>query len=1149
MGGTDSSLPRTPQLTSIFAQTAANTVFLPINLEDVPVQALLDTGASVTATNSNFARKYLHLSSKHIKKCPVITLTIGNGSVIKTDSYTTLKIAVGTQTWVQRFYMIEHLAHNVILGLDFTRKTHLVYDIAENQVWFKNDPQQKINLVPSDAPDLKGLRAIMSDSKLATELQARYPTVLTTKLGCTNVITAEIRPLPGAVLPTKAPIYHVSPSLQNIMKSEIRKLRDQGVIVPSLAPSVAPCFLVPKKKTDPTAEQKYRLVVDYRNVNKAIESIDYPVPTIESLLNYLRGAEVFTICDLNQAYHQIKLTKPSQKYTTFKTAQGTFAFRRLPFGIQVGSQLLSSLMQTLFEDLHGDCVIWYLDDLVIYSHNKSDHEHHVRLVMDRLKKANLTINPEKCQFATDKLTFLGHEIHKGKLSIGKDRINDLLAIPPPQNQKQVAQFLGAVGFYAAHVPDLAHLAAPLNKLRRKNAKFDWTPQCQESYLKLRERLTNHPTLRLPDYNKDFHLYTDASTEALGAALCQESGGKLHAVAYAGRKLNKHEVNYSIYELEFASVLFALKRFTKSYLAHKKVNIYTDARAVATIMDWSNASARVARWIEQLNQYNYALFHVDGKKNSIADYLSRQAVRPIQVPLDELHKWVYFPEQNNDNLVPQKLFAQRHGSHRTSTTQTSAGVVSPPPLQLNTLPWDSVTGPPPFSPFPTTRGNPVKGGGVVGPACTSVTVGDELPSHDGSVEGVVTFLQGFPEFSTQLRHHQDTDPKIAEIKDKIINGGNIPNYFIKHGLVHHQTRDGAHKPVLPTTLVDVVFDYYHNTALGGHQGKHKTVSRINQTFYHPGMDVLIGKKVAQCERCARAKTQQYSPGQLSARVAAAPNETLFCDVVGPLPRTRNQNTHILVAIDGFAKYVWFIPMKKHTSQAIVSALQTHVFTKFGYYKEIVTDNASTFRSHLFQHFIWSHGMEITPLHTYYAAPNQAERLIKTLKQTLTCFHAEDHTQWDTELPYIQLGFNTAKHASTGYTPAKLFLGHELRGPLELRWDISLHENALSPMEVWRDAYSNLVKALAKRKKYYDARHTSRTYKLGDQVLIKTYVISSRANNVNAKLAHKYSVPYRVTKVLSPVTYELTNAAAPSDVRTHHVSQLKTYRTSDGLLQQN
>jgi hypothetical protein len=301
----------------------------------------------------------------------------------------------------------------------------------------------------------------------------RYPDVLTARLGLTNLLEYDIQLLDKT--PVRLAPYRLSPPKMQYLREHIKQLLRDGVIEPSTSHYSSPMFLVPK------SEGTYRAVVDFRALNKrsAIESV--PLPDIHSACHWFSKAKYFTTLDLNQAYHQIPLSKASKPLTAFCTDWNLFQYTRVPFGVATGAQVLTRLLDRVFQDLKFEFVYHYLDDVVIYSESFEDHLEHLRVVLERLRAAGLTVKPEKVVFATRGISFLGHIISPAGVRIDPERTRAIRDFPPPKDAKGISRFVGMVNFYHKFIPHFADIAAPLNALRKKGAKFTSGKSQQEAF--------------------------------------------------------------------------------------------------------------------------------------------------------------------------------------------------------------------------------------------------------------------------------------------------------------------------------------------------------------------------------------------------------------------------------------------------------------------------------------------------------------------------------------------------------------------------------------------------------------------------------------------------------------------------------------------
>ena len=235
---------------------------------------------------------------------------------------------------------------------------------------------------------------------------------------------------------------------------------------------------------------------------------------------------------------------------------------------------------------------------------------------------------------------------------------------------------------------------------------------------------------------------------------------------------------------------------------------------------------------------------------------------------------------------------------------------------------------------------------------------------------------------------------------------------------------------------MVFAYFHESALVGHLGVFKTISKIRSQFIWKGMDKDIRSRVRACHTCAVSKPAQNSQwGSLSSEVAPRPMQKIFINYVGKFPRSKTGNPAILVCVDAFSKFVWIIPVREMTSRNTIRALQEKIFASFSVPEVLVSDNAQYFICKEFRQFCFGMGIKHVTTSPYYPEPSHAERFNKNLRAALTAFHSEAHTTWNQNLTWLQLAFNMAEHEATRATPFSVMFPFRSNSPLLNRWKIN------------------------------------------------------------------------------------------------------------------
>jgi hypothetical protein len=315
------------------------------------------------------------------------------------------------------------------------------------------------------------------------------------------------------------------------------------------------------------------MCVDYRSLNEATIKDKYPLLRIKDLFDQMKGASAFLKIDLRSGYHQLKIRESDIPKTAFHTRYGLYEYTVMSFGLTNAPTYFMYLMNKVSMEYLDKFVVVFIDDILIFSKTKGEHEKHLRLVLEKLRSSQLYAKFNKCEFWLTEVAFLGHVISAGGVSVDPGKVKDVLNLMPPTTASEIRSFLGLAGYYRRFIKDFSKIAKPMTKLLEKNKAFEWTTECQASFEELRKRLTSAPVLVLPYLTKKFDIYYDASHRGLGCVLMQEG----QVVCYASRQLRKHEENYPTHDLELAVVVYALKIW-RHYLIGHRCEIYSDYKS-------------------------------------------------------------------------------------------------------------------------------------------------------------------------------------------------------------------------------------------------------------------------------------------------------------------------------------------------------------------------------------------------------------------------------------------------------------------------------------------------------------------------------------------------------------------------------------------
>jgi hypothetical protein len=244
------------------------------------------------------------------------------------------------------------------------------------------------------------------------------------------------------------------------------------------------------------------------------------------------------------------------------------------------------LMNKVFMDYFDKFMIVFIDDILIFSKNEEEHDKHLRLVLQKLRENQLYAKLNKCEFWLEEVSFLGHIISEGGISVDPSKVKDVLSWKTPQNVLDIRSFLSLAGYYRRFIEGFSKISKPMTELLAKGKTFEWTPRHEASFQESRKRLTTALVLTMPDIEKPFSIYCDASGQGLGCVLMQDG----HIVAYASRQLRKHEEKYPTHDLELAAVVHALKNL-RHYIISKRCEVYSNHKSLKYIFTQPDLNLR------------------------------------------------------------------------------------------------------------------------------------------------------------------------------------------------------------------------------------------------------------------------------------------------------------------------------------------------------------------------------------------------------------------------------------------------------------------------------------------------------------------------------------------------------------------------------
>ncbi|KAL5574146.1 hypothetical protein UlMin_023743 [Ulmus minor] len=360
----------------------------------------------------------------------------------------------------------------------------------------------------------------------------------------------------------------LNPIMKEVVKKEIIKWLDAGIIYPISDSSwVSPVQCVPKKGGMTVVENAKNELIPTRVVTA--------------------GREYYCFLDGYSGYNQIVIAPEDQHKTTFTCPFGTYAFRRMPFGLCNAPATFQRCMMAIFTDMVEHFVEVFMDDFSVFGDSFGSCLENLAKVLERCEETNLVLNWEKCHFMVKEGIVLGHKVSRDGLEVDKAKVETIEKLPPPVSVKGIRSFLGHAGFYRRFIKDFSKVAKPLCNLLEKDRKFDFDEGCLKAFLELKQKLSSAPVIVAPDWGAPFELMCDASDVAVGAVLGQKRNRVFHSIYYASKTLQGAQLNYTVTEKELLAVVFAFDKF-RSYLIGTKVLVYTDHSAIKLEQNQDNS---------------------------------------------------------------------------------------------------------------------------------------------------------------------------------------------------------------------------------------------------------------------------------------------------------------------------------------------------------------------------------------------------------------------------------------------------------------------------------------------------------------------------------------------------------------------------------
>lgn len=899
---------------------------------------------------------------------------------------------------------------------------------------------------------------------------------------------------PVASRPYVLPLKH-----HDFVRKTIEELEIGGVIRKSLSPYASPIVVVPRKAPPGSTEsEQKRLCIDYRCLNQQIPFVQkansnakgvislIPLPKIDELLGKLKGSKVFSTIDLRQGYHHIGLTEESIPKTAFTTPFGKWEFVKVPFGLTQAPAYFMALINQVLEGCHAFAIV-YMDDILVFSDNEESHLLHLAEIFKRLKKARLKIKLSKCSFFKKHLHYLGHIISPEGIMPMEDKLAAIKDLAPPTTAHEVQQAMGLFGYYRKFVPNFAEIAKVIVNLTRNNVPFEWTPQCQSAFDTLKEYLVKSPILVYPDPEKEYHLFTDASKTSWSAILMQENSETkhLHPIAFQSGSFKGSQLNWAALTKEAYAIYMGFRKLSY-YLEGAQTILWCDHAPLKKFLAGRTLNNKVNNWGIELSSFHIEFNHIKGKKNVMADALSRLKRLGLYEEVE--------PEQDDKEFGHTILeeLPEVQVNHTHATPPIPAGVGT------------SVTH------------------SVAALESTAAPQADKLQTP-------VTLPQTDDLDLLSIATQQAEDPFCKEVLEKL-HLPKFSSFKVANNILYRNTKIKTQvfdAVVVPADLQQKILHMAHENL--GHMGRNKTYAFLRQRYFWPNLKQDVSQHVQTCELCIpeNLRPVRYVPGTLS--IPEAPMYHLYVDLIGPFPTTERGNTYCLTACCALTDFLFCVPIPNKEAETVIQAYLKNIYATHGGSKVLISDNGTEWKNSLFKRVTEELGMTQHFISAYLPSANLVERHHSSLKRCIKKFCRRDATRWDTVVPFACLTQNLFPHTVEGESALFKMFG---RDPVVLGLEKLLQpkrrylgtSDTLLDLEAMHTCHMETVMSLKAARQKPDRVYADKVLpKVGDAVLFKNHSKSSFDSNF---------VPgYRVIQKIDDNTYVIKHSISGKQSQVH------------------
>nr|XP_017221119.1 PREDICTED: uncharacterized protein LOC108197890 [Daucus carota subsp. sativus] len=966
--------------------------------------------------------------------------------------------------------------------------------------------------------------------------------------------------------PVKQKRRNFAPERQKAIDEEVGKLMKADIICEIKYPEWLANVVMVKK-----ANGKWRMCVDYTDLNAACPKDPYPLPSIDQLIDATSG-------------HLMNAGSTYQK-----------------------------AMNEIFKDQLGRNLECYVDDIISKSTSVPGHISDLRECFENMRRTKLKLNPDKCTFGVEAGKFLGFMVSNRGIEANPEKIKAVQEMQPPRTQREVQKLAGSLAALRRFVSKLAERCLPFFELLKgaKNQKLvEWSPDCQRALDEIKTYLSKPPILTKALPGEPLYLYLSAGPLAVGAALIREEDGQQKPVYYVSQVLKDAETRYPNLE-KFAFALITASRKLRHYFQGREIRIVTD-QPLRKIIHKPDISGRLVNWAIELSQFSLTFLpRTAVKAQVLADFVvecnfPKNQTTPMETDLEA-------PGEPN----PESWILHVDGS--STTERSGAGIILKSPdgfviktaisfsfaatnnqaeyeallagLKLvRTLSIRNLTI---YSdsqivvrqtngeylakdPILTRYQALVKSYLTLIPGCKILQVNRE---ENAEADNLSRLVQNSADLDSSVYFEELHKPtidheEIFEINSNptwmtplinYIERGELPEdkgkaqrlkakaakFFVEEGTLFRRTYSSPILKCIGPEEAEYCLREVHEGICGDHMSaKGLAYKIIRQGYYWPTIHQDSVEFVKKCKNCQLfSNVPRVSPVLPSSVLSPIPFAVWGIDIMGPFPRAKGDLRYLLVSIDYMTKWVEAKAMRTINQQDVIRFMD-NILMRFGLPRVLVSDNGPQFIGSDFENYLAERGIKHKKSSVAYPQGNgQVEVTNRILLRGIEKRLEESKSKWPEELPHVLWSYRTSPRTSTGETPFKLAYGTEAMLPIEvgspshraINFDEIANEEGLRVNldlvdEVRDQAIARMEKYKEKTRDHFSKKSRVRNFQAGDLVLRDTE--ASDPTNTG-KLMPKWEGPYKVKEILRPGTYKLEHMDGSEVSNTWHGLRLRKF----------